>query len=85
MKQTTHDFYVDTETDVHKKLFRRLQVLKTTVRCEDGGAYRHDPMFSRISLRTTWTESELVAWGMLKSSEGYCGCIEKPEGVFDGE
>ena len=81
MEQTTHDFYVDTETDFHKRLLRRLRDLKTTVLVEDDGGYREALMFSRLRLRTTWTEAELETWGTKRSDTGFVGCIEK-ENLF---
>ena len=78
------NFYVDTYTPFHGVVLRALSKLKSTEEIHDDGKYREDPMFSRISLRTTMAQEELEAWGYQPSySDGFYACCEAPENLFE--
>lgn len=76
---TLYSFYIDLQTDSLSLAVRTLKRLKTTIRIESDGAYREDPLLSRIYIETFKREEELEEW-LYNGNHGinYIGVCEAP-------
>lgn len=72
---TMSNYIIDTNTKGHKRIVRRLSLLKSTLAIQDNGQYNNCPECSQISVESTLTEDELDNW-LWKNSLDYIGVVE---------
>lgn len=58
----SNQLIIDTHTKTKGNLIARLKRLNSTLKVQDGGAYREDASYSQVRLSTTKTEVEVDNW-----------------------
>lgn len=58
----THRLVIDTTTASKDELIKRLLAEPFILKCRDAGAYREDPMLSKIEVRSKIDEHAVDEW-----------------------